>query len=519
MDLKEQLVQHFRSAPSAPFLFIGSGFSRRYLGLEDWKGLLRRFSTELKPFEYYLASGGGNLAAVASIMANDFHDLWWNSSTYEISREKHKSKAKDKTSALRIEISNYLHSLSLTELVIPEYKSEIEILSRLNVDGIITTNWDLLLEQLFPDYRVFIGQSELLFSNPQSIGEIYKIHGSASRASSLVLTKEDYEDFEDKNPYLAAKLITLFVEHPIVFLGYSLTDRNISNLLKSVVSVLGSDKIEKLRNNLIFVQRQKNEKSEYSQTFLTIDGGHIPITIVKSNSFVPVYEALDEVKRRIPARVLRFCKEQLYELVKSSTPETKLCVVDIDVIEKKEDIEFLVGVGVASETSRQIGYQGIGLLDLFKDGFVEDQKFDPKMVINKSLPAISGGPKYIPIFKYLNACGIDSREKYKQWGIDLDRHICADANYYKSSAYTKAYLRDMKNKSAKEIIEMNTPEKAAIFLAFLPEDKFDFATIRNFLYKHQEYFDYAKSSYASYFRKLACLYDWFLYGWERISLK
>ena len=235
--------------------------------------------------------------------------MWWNSPAYEASRERNKAKVRDKTSALRIEISNYLNSISLSDLMASEYRKEIELLSKLNVDGIITTNWDLLLEKLFPDYKVYIGQSELLFSNPQSIAEIYKIHGSSTRAASLILTREDYEDFESKNPYLAAKLITLFVEHPIVFIGYSLTDRNIAALLKSIVAVLGPENIKKLQNNLVFLQRSDKEDGEYSETYLTIDGGQIPITIVKSKSFVPMYEALDQVKRRIPARVLRLCKD------------------------------------------------------------------------------------------------------------------------------------------------------------------------------------------------------------------
>lgn len=284
MNLKQKLIDHFRAAPSAPFLFVGSGFSRRYLGLEDWEGFLRRFSEELQPFEYYLSTANEELPLVASLMADDFHKLWWSSPTYETSREKYKAKVRDRTSALRIEICNYLNSISLTDLMTLEHRQEIEILSRLNVDGIITTNWDMLLEKLFPDYKVFIGQSELLFSNPQSIAEIYKIHGSSSRPASLVLTKADYEEFENKNPYLAAKLITLFVEHPIVFVGYSLTDPNICGLLKSIVSVLGEDKLEKLRNNLVFIQQEKNDESEYSQTFMTIDGGQIPITIIRTNS-------------------------------------------------------------------------------------------------------------------------------------------------------------------------------------------------------------------------------------------
>lgn len=237
------------------------------------------------------------------------------------------------TSALRIEICNYLNSAFLNG-PLPEFKEEIELLSKLNVDGIITTNWDPLLDNLFPDYRIFVGQSELLFSNPQSIGEIYKIHGSATRPDSLVLTDADYSGFDAANPYLAAKLITIFVEHPVLFIGYSLTDRNVTSLLKAIAQVLGADKLDKLQNNLIFVQRAGGGEPGYSKTFITIDGGQLPITIVTTDTFVPVYEALETVKRKIPARILRYCKEQLYEMARNTTLSDKFCVVDIDDIEK-----------------------------------------------------------------------------------------------------------------------------------------------------------------------------------------
>ncbi|WP_289241254.1 hypothetical protein [Delftia sp.] len=68
---------------------------------------------------------------------------------------------------------------------------------------------------------------------------------------------------------------------------------------------------------------------------MAIDGGQLPITIVKSDDFVPIYEALDSVKRKIPARILRDCKEQLYEMVRDTAASEKLCVVDVDDIYKK----------------------------------------------------------------------------------------------------------------------------------------------------------------------------------------
>lgn len=332
-EIKKMLISHFDSAGSAPFLFIGSGFSRRYLNLEDWDSLLRRFTDGIKPYEYYFTTADGDLSKVASLIADDFHNKWWADPKYDVSREKNKGKLKDKTSALRIEICNYLNEMATAGFVETAYPEEISALSRLNVDGIITTNWDLFLEKLFPDYRVYVGQSELLFSNPQSIGEIYKIHGSSSRPASLVLTREDYDLFEDRNPYLAAKIITLFVEHPIIFIGYSLSDKNIANILKAIVSCLGSENVNKLRDNLIFIQRANDQPPSYSKTVIAIDSVQLPITIVKSDDFLPIYEALDATKRKIPARILRFCKEQLYTLVQSASPENKMCVVDIDNIE------------------------------------------------------------------------------------------------------------------------------------------------------------------------------------------
>lgn len=519
-NISEYLSRQFSKSGAAPFMFVGSGFSRRYLGLEDWSSLLRRFCGELKQYEYYFASANGDLPTVAQLVADDFHELWWSSHSYEASREKHRDRVKDKTSALRIEICNYINSIAATNFTDAAFPEEVAALSRLNVDGIITTNWDGFLERLYPDYRVYVGQNELLFSNPQSIGEIYKIHGSSSRPSSLVLTKSDYDDFSAKNAYLAAKLITLFVEHPIVFIGYSLTDPNITSLLSAIVKCLGDENLKKMAGNLFFIQRAHGTEPSISETVMAIDTVQLPINIIKTDDFLPVYEALYRTKRKIPTRVLRYCKEQLYKLVQSSAPETKLSVVDIDSIEQTKDIEFVVGVGVSveresmveREKTAEIGYQGVGAFDLFTDVILDSGNFDPRKILESTIPTLRG-LKYVPVYKYLKGVGIKSGEQYGESGFSLNKYISTSPRRYETSNYTKPYIRTEKEKTAKEIVETNPPEKAAIFLTFLPKESFDLEVVRQFLTGHINLLK--DPACGTYFKKLTCLYDYFAFGWNK----
>lgn len=319
-ELKAILQKH----PAAPFLFVGSGFSRRYLGLDDWAGLLQYFCKNIKDFGYYRSKADGDLPTAASNMAHDFNEWWWSAPENADHREKFSSLIKESSDALKVEISNYIQQYSLDDARKSKFGSEIAALSKIAVDGIITTNWDLFLDELFPDYKVFVGQEELLFSNPQSIGEIYKIHGSVKDPRSLVLTAEDYAEFNDRNPYLAAKLVTVFVEHPIIFFGYSITDPHIRAIISSIAKCLPQHKIDAFQQNLIFIQRTTGDEEPVIEK-TTIQSGEFTITmmVAKFADFGQIYAALSESKRKMPARVLRFFKEQLFELVHAPAESEK----------------------------------------------------------------------------------------------------------------------------------------------------------------------------------------------------
>lgn len=70
---------------------------------------------------------------------------------------------------------------------------------------------------------------------------------------SIVINEKDYKEFKEKREYLAAKLLTIFMEYPIIFIGYSISDSNIRDILSSIVKCMSNEQVEMLKNKFIFV--------------------------------------------------------------------------------------------------------------------------------------------------------------------------------------------------------------------------------------------------------------------------
>lgn len=65
---------------SAPYLFIGSGLSSRYINTLGWASLLTEICKELdlpNNFHYYNSKANNDLTVVASLMAEDLFESWW----------------------------------------------------------------------------------------------------------------------------------------------------------------------------------------------------------------------------------------------------------------------------------------------------------------------------------------------------------------------------------------------------------------------------------------------------------
>ena len=511
MALTEEIAAHLSKITTAPYLFIGAGLSRRYLGIESWEDLLKKYASETgHEYNYYRATAASNFPAIGSAIAEAFHEVWWSGKKYKTSREG-ASNLIDKSSAIKFEISKYLRGASDNVTTGQPLIDEISLLQAATIDGIITTNWDLHLEKLFPSFKPFIGQDELLFQNPAGIGEIYKIHGCCSQPNSLILTKEDYERYNAKNPYLVAKLLSVFIEHPVIFLGYSLQDPNIRSILRSISYCLSTEHIKSLQDRLIFVEyNQTSPTNSLIPSNIAFDDVTIPIYQTSIANFNEVFAALGTIKRKIPVRLLRLLKEQVVELVKTNDPKGKIIVRDLDKINAGDAPDFAIGIGAISGKS----YDGsITRQDLLDDSLMGTGNYDPRQIVEKILPALAKTNAYIPVCKYLREAGFLS-DKNKDLFENLADGIKQRANRKYDDFCNKSYKNsraavNSKYKSLADLLDREKdPRQVLIQIQLLDQNKIDNGLLRKFLSNNRTWKTFEQTQHS----KLICLLDWLEYG-------
>lgn len=517
-----ELENHLKKFTSSPYLFIGSGFSNRYINTDNWKTLLKNVCDDLhlpNTFYYYFTKANSDLCKVATLMSEDLFEIWWKEDRFSLSREKFANKAKDKESPLKFEICEFLmkNNYSISKEMDIEYK----LLKTINVEGIITTNWDLLLEKTFGEFESYIGQNRLIFNNAINIGEIYKIHGCVSDPNSLVVTESDYSAFHERNPYLAAKLLTIFMEHPILFLGYSIGDPNIHLILNSIIKILDGNNISKLKDRLIFCERDNSiNECTINDGNILISGMNLPIKQIRYKNLNNVYSVLSKNNKRLPIKILRHMKNMVYDFVKNSNSKSKVYLADENNIDKLDlkQVQFVYGFGI-KESLSSIGVKGIGAKDLLLDILEPKLKFEPLNIVRDALPNIQG--VYKPYFKYLRLANLLDENgliqvKKDTLGLDLkfisEINNITQKNFYPMGSYAvKEKEVNEKYKTINELISQESVKHAIIYIPLLKMEKINTKDLLFFINNIEINFEKIPTD----IRKLICLYDYFKYKLQK----
>lgn len=114
----------------------------------------------------------------------------------------------------------------------------LEIIARLPVGHIWTTNYDRLVERAFAAINrpldTISGGKDLSLKPTAGATRLYKMHGSIDRLDDIVISTDDYELFRTKRgaflPLLQAQLTGM----SILFVGLSFTDPNIRHVLSLI---------------------------------------------------------------------------------------------------------------------------------------------------------------------------------------------------------------------------------------------------------------------------------------------
>lgn len=396
---------------TTPFLFIGSGLTRRYYNLPDWESLLRIFASRINndPFSYSyyerkakeLNCAVGLYPQVAELIEHDFNDLWFTQPQIRKLDDFYLHMVAGGVSPFKAEIAMFIKNNSI---IVPEYEVEISNLhniSRNSISGVITTNYDLFLESTLDEYAKYIGQEELLFSAIQGVAEIYKIHGSIEKPDSIIINKMDYTIFSEKSAYLAAKLMTIFMEYPVIFLGYSLSDSNVQNIIESIVNCLSTANLEKLQERFVFVEYVKGMSGiEVSPHSLAIGGKILYMTKVSCSDFNLLYNVIGKKKSEIPVKILRKLKHELYNYTLTNTPTAGLRVAGIDD-NRLQDDEMVIAIGKMSDIGLK-GLSGLSSNEWYRNVILDDLEFNADELLQYAFPKLSKqNSNRIPFFKFL----------------------------------------------------------------------------------------------------------------------
>lgn len=480
-EVDKIIKQSIQRTGHQPFLFVGSGFSKRYMGTEKWDELLRVFCTEFSKneFQYNVYSNQveekdyyGKQPAIATLLEKDYNSAVLTQPQYSEFRKKHEEALKNSASALKIAIANrFLRA----EFDVQD--KEISLLKKLgkrSLSGIITTNYDTMLEQLFPNFETYVGQEELIFANNTGIGEIYKIHGSVLYPESLVLTSKDYLEFEEHSSYLIAKLLTIFLEYPIIFIGYSLNDRNIRNIFETISRCLSQEKLDELKDQLIFIEYSEIEKiSEFSMQFE--NGSNICMNCLSTKDFMQIYRSLYETKAKYNPAILSHLRRDIYELANNAVVSETIVATgfeNLDDISKQE--KFILGVGI-SKNGHMIKAE-----QLYEDIVFDNQHFNPSLVVEEYLPELlknnSGG---LPMYKYLREYTEEVFERVKN---NVLKYTTVDAFLNKQLRQLKQnYRKSLKEPSVQNVVEAEGFEDAYKKLIFLEKEEVDVEQLLHYL--------------------------------------
>lgn len=534
--IKSQIENTISSFQQLPYLFVGTGLSMRYAHAPSWNGLLydiwkiiypdktvRDFEklkqkiemdinlkfVDLKPEEqkYYVNP------ILASNIEKNFCSLYYSSDNFDSTV--FTNKENDDIISHRHNPFKYYVAKKLKEIVLdpslPDYDELQYLVQNQNkFAGIITTNYDSILENIFRDFTVLVGQDSLLLANTLNIFEIFKIHGCSTNPNSIILDEIDYENFDRKLKYLSAKLLTIFVEHPIIFIGYGLGDVNIRKLFQEIAECLTAEQLETIKDNFIFILPAFGAKESFGKREIVFGKHSIIINEFVLDDYSFVYQSLSKIQSSMPIKLARKLQNMVCNYVYSAEAQNNILFGDIDSPDI-DDNKAAVYFGKI-DTVTQMGFSYFNIDEILEDVLFNNKPYliNPQL-IEKTFKNIrsSAGSTLLPIYKYINKLNYPLSSIPSNYNI-IDGYD--DTDIRPTSTDIKNYIKKGTVFHSICDIEASYPDHIPKQAANIKQFAQNISTDELEVYLKKYFYTDMYRKYKSLFRKLIALYDYKKYA-------
>jgi len=187
----------------------------------------------------------------------------------------------------------------------------LNIIARLPVRHIWTTNYDKLIERAFSAISrpldVISASSDIVLKPRAGAVRLYKMHGSVDRLDDVVISTDDYELFRSRRgaflPLLHAHLSSL----SLLFIGLSLTDPNVRHVLSSIRENFSEAPPEHFAivrppHRSDFASKEQFDARLTQHTLWADDLQRYGLRVVEIDQYDEVPELLRKLERRVAQR-------------------------------------------------------------------------------------------------------------------------------------------------------------------------------------------------------------------------
>ncbi|WP_037291048.1 SIR2 family protein [Saccharibacillus sacchari] len=240
-------------------LFIGSGVSRNS-GHVTWGSLFEPLAIELE----IEINENTDLYKIAQYYANKYTDT-----------------------KLRKKVNDEIDKIKPGNNVLSE-------LIDMNFNNIWTTNYDPLIEQELTrrliKHTMIYNEKNLTNINRNEKVNIYKLNGDIRDSEKMIITKNDYECYEESHSLFLTFLKKELIANTFLFVGYSFTDALVLDCLSSINRLLNG------KGNTHYAVMLVNEKTNREFEHMVNDLKHrynIQVICITEDQIIPLLKSLN----------------------------------------------------------------------------------------------------------------------------------------------------------------------------------------------------------------------------------